>query len=40
VAVESTNPDAVLELVRELGINERNVSYIREIRRTLGWDAA
>ena len=40
VAVESTDPDAVLQLVRELGINERNVSYIREIRRIIGWDAA
>jgi len=38
VAVESTDPDAVLQLVRELGINEPNVSYIREIRRILGWD--
>lgn len=40
VAVESTDPDAVLLLVRELGINEPNVSYIREIRRIIGWDAA
>ncbi|HEX8894506.1 MAG TPA: hypothetical protein VF783_14340 [Terriglobales bacterium] len=40
VAVESTDPDAVLQLVRELGINEPNVSYIREIRRIIGWDAA
>ena len=39
VAVESTDPDAVLQLVRELGINEPNVSYIREIRRIIGWDA-
>ena len=38
VAVESTDADAVLQLVRELGINEPNVSYIREIRRILGWD--
>ena len=37
VAVESTDPDAVLELVAKLGIDEPNVSYIREIRRTLGW---
>ena len=37
VAVESTDPDAVLELVAKLGINEPNVSYIREIRRILGW---
>ena len=29
VAVESTDPDAVLQLVRELGINAPNVSYIR-----------
>ena len=40
VAVESTDPDAVLQLVHELGINEPNVSYIREIRRIIGWDAA
>jgi exopolyphosphatase/guanosine-5'-triphosphate,3'-diphosphate pyrophosphatase len=40
VAVESTDPDAVLQLVRELGIREANVSYIREIKRMLGWDAA
>jgi len=36
VAVESTDPDAVLDLVKKLGINEPNVSYIREIRRMLG----
>jgi hypothetical protein len=40
VAVESTDPDAVLDLVKKLGINEPNVSYIREIRRILGWEAA
>jgi hypothetical protein len=40
VAVESTDADAVLELVRKLGIDEPNVSYIREIRRILGWDTA
>ena len=40
VAIESTDPDAVLQLVCELGINEPNVSYIREIRRILRWDAA
>jgi hypothetical protein len=40
VAVESTDPDAVLALVKTLGINEPNVSYIREIRRILGWEAA
>jgi hypothetical protein len=40
VAVESTDPNAVLQLVRELGINEPNVSYIREIRRIIGWEAA
>ena len=39
VAVESTDPDAVIQLVRELGISEPNVSYIREIRRILGWAA-
>jgi len=37
VAVESTDADAVLKLVGELGIHEQNVSYIREIRRILGW---
>src|SRR5208283_3089327 len=36
VAVESTDPDAVLQLIRELGITEANTSYIREIRRVLG----
>jgi hypothetical protein len=40
VAVESTGPDAVLDLVEKLGIHEPNVSYIREIRRILGWEAA
>jgi len=39
VAVESTDADAVLELVAKLGIHEPNVSYIREIRRILGWGA-
>jgi exopolyphosphatase / guanosine-5'-triphosphate,3'-diphosphate pyrophosphatase len=39
VAVESTDADAVLELVGKLGIHEPNVSYIREIRRILGWGA-
>jgi hypothetical protein len=37
VAVESTDPDAVLELIKKLGISEPNVSYIREIRRILSW---
>jgi exopolyphosphatase/guanosine-5'-triphosphate,3'-diphosphate pyrophosphatase len=37
VAVESTDPDAVLQLVQQLGIRQSNVSYIREIRRILGW---
>ena len=37
LAVESTDPDAVLELVKKLSIDEPNVSYIREIRRILGW---
>jgi exopolyphosphatase / guanosine-5'-triphosphate,3'-diphosphate pyrophosphatase len=36
VAVESVDPDAVLQLVRELGVSEANSSYIREIKRTLG----
>lgn len=39
VAVESTDADAVLQLVKELGIQRTNVSYIREIRRILGWGA-
>ena len=37
VAVESTDADAVLQLVESLGIREPNVSYIREIRGILGW---
>lgn len=37
VAVESTDADGVLKLVEQLGIREGNVSYIREIRRILGW---
>ena len=37
VAIESVDPDAVLQLVRELGIDEPNTSYIREIKRVLGW---
>jgi hypothetical protein len=36
VAVESVDPDAVLQLVQKLGIKETNVSYIREIKRVLG----
>lgn len=36
VAVESVDPDAVLRLVRELGVSEPNTSYIREIKRLLG----
>jgi hypothetical protein len=40
VAVESTDADAVLKLVAELGIHQANVSYIREIRRILGWQSA
>ena len=36
VAVESTDPDAVLHLVRDLGITEPNTSYIRAIKRVLG----
>lgn len=35
VAVESTDPDAVLQLVEKLGIGEKNVSYISEISRIL-----
>jgi exopolyphosphatase / guanosine-5'-triphosphate,3'-diphosphate pyrophosphatase len=37
VAVESVDPDAVLKLVQELCITEANTSYIREIKRVLGW---
>jgi hypothetical protein len=37
VAVESADAEAVLELVEKLEIHEPNVSYIREIRRILGW---
>jgi exopolyphosphatase / guanosine-5'-triphosphate,3'-diphosphate pyrophosphatase len=37
VAVESVDPDAVLLLVRELDITAANTSYIREIKRALGW---
>ena len=37
VAVESVDPDAVLRLVRELGITQANTSYVREIKRVLGW---
>ncbi len=33
VAVESTDADAVLQLVEKLGIHEKNVSYISEISR-------
>jgi exopolyphosphatase / guanosine-5'-triphosphate,3'-diphosphate pyrophosphatase len=36
VAVESIDPDAVLQLVNKLGINETNVNYIREIKRIVG----
>ncbi len=36
VAVESVDPDAVLQLVQKLGISGTNVSYIREIERVLG----
>lgn len=39
VAVESTDPDAVLQLVNDLGINQTNTSYIREISRILGREA-
>ena len=35
VAVESVDADAVLQLVRELGVDEPNTSYIREIKRLL-----
>ena len=37
VAVESVDPGAVLKLVQDLGIMEANTSYIREIKRVLGW---
>ena len=35
-AVESVDADAVLQLVRDLGMGDTNTSYIREIRRVLG----
>ncbi|HXY52823.1 MAG TPA: hypothetical protein VEI01_25480 [Terriglobales bacterium] len=36
VAVESADPDAVLQLIRDLGVaGEANTSYIREIKRVL-----
>lgn len=34
-AVESVNPDAVLQLVHDLGIADANTSYIREIKHVL-----
>ena len=37
VAIESVEPDAVLRLLQELGIGEANTSYIREIKKVLGW---
>jgi hypothetical protein len=38
VAVEDSNFHAVQQLIRELGISEaENVSYIRQIKRILGW---
>jgi len=36
VAVESVDPGAVLQLIRELDISGANTSYIREIKRLLG----
>jgi exopolyphosphatase / guanosine-5'-triphosphate,3'-diphosphate pyrophosphatase len=36
VAIESTDADAVLQLIQDLGITEPNTSYIREIKRVLG----
>jgi len=35
-AVESVDPEAVLQLVRDLCITDANTSYIREIKRVLG----
>jgi exopolyphosphatase/guanosine-5'-triphosphate,3'-diphosphate pyrophosphatase len=35
VAAESVDPDAVLQLIHDLGINDTNTSYIREIKRLL-----
>jgi exopolyphosphatase/guanosine-5'-triphosphate,3'-diphosphate pyrophosphatase len=40
VAVESIDPDAVLQLVGQLGINRANTNYVREIKRVLGLAAA
>ena len=39
VAVESTDPDAVLQLVRKLGMTAENTSYVREIKQVIGWPA-
>ncbi len=39
VAVESVDPDAVLQVLRDLGINEQNTSYIREIKHVIGWSS-
>jgi hypothetical protein len=37
VAVESTDPDELLRLIREIGLDSaENVSYVRYIKRTLG----
>jgi exopolyphosphatase / guanosine-5'-triphosphate,3'-diphosphate pyrophosphatase len=35
VAAESVDPDAVLQLAKDLGISDTNTSYIREIKRLL-----
>jgi len=35
VAAESVDPDAVLKLIKNLGISDTNTSYIREIKRLL-----
>lgn len=39
VAAESVDPDAVLQLVKDLGISDTNTSYIREIKRLLNTSA-
>jgi hypothetical protein len=37
MAVESDDPDAVLQLIRQLGIGDMaNTSYIRQIKQLLG----
>jgi exopolyphosphatase / guanosine-5'-triphosphate,3'-diphosphate pyrophosphatase len=40
VAIESTDPDAVLKLIRDLGLDAgSNTSYVRQIKQVLGLNA-